>query len=303
MKQPIIDMRSRPAYLHDFFGATPDTAAYDTAVWLNRRVGSLEPEHFRRSYTLPGYLAEIEAAGVSKAVVVGRETPSLTISNDEIATLVAQSDKLVGLGSVDIQQRGEKSAIEEINRAINTFGFRAINIEPGFGEPALQADDPVFFPVYEECLHFDVPVCLMSGPTTPDFAYAQPAAVARLARRYPRLKIICFHGYYPYVNEIVGAAFRYDNIYLVPDMYIFQPGSQLYVEAANSFLADQLLFGSSYPFRAMRQTVDDFAALGFREDVLDKVFYQNAARLLKIDLSATNAASKPASIAASTATA
>ncbi|MGX8882439.1 amidohydrolase family protein [Methylovorus sp. SPW-M1] len=303
MTQPIIDMRSRPAYLHDFFGATPDTPAYDTAKWLNRRVGSHDPEHFRRSYTIEGYLAEIEAAGVSKAVVVGRETPSLTISNDEIATLVGHSDKLIGLGSVDIQQRGEKSAIEEINRAINTFGFRAINIEPGFGEPALQADDPVFFPVYEECLHFDVPVCLMSGPTTPDFAYAQPAAVARLARRYPLLKIICFHGYYPYVNEIVGAAFRYDNIYLVPDMYIFQPGSQLYVEAANSFLADQLLFGSSYPFRAMQQTVQDFAALGFKDEVLDKVFYQNAARLLGVDLLAASAPRQKTAKAASAATA
>ncbi|HSH73511.1 MAG TPA: amidohydrolase family protein [Methylophilaceae bacterium] len=282
MTQKIIDMRSRPAYLHDFFGATPGTAAFETAKWLNRRVGSQDDIHFQRSYTLEGYLKEIADAGVNKAIVVGRETPGLTINNDEIAALVGQSDLLVGLGSVDIQTRGEKDTIAEINRAINTFGFRAINIEPGFGEPALQADNPVFYPVYEECLHFDVPVCLMSGPTTPDFDYAHPNAVARLARRYPQLKIICFHGYYPYVNEIVGAAFRYDNIYLVPDMYIFQPGSQLYVEAANSFLADQLLFGSSYPFREMKQSVEDFAALGFKESVLDKVLYQNAERLLKI---------------------
>jgi len=282
MTQKIIDMRSRPAYLHDFFGATPGTAAFETAKWLNRRVGSRDDTHFQRSYTLQGYLDEIATAGVSKAVVVGRETPSLTIDNDEIATLVAQSQLLMGLGSVDIQSRGEQNTIAEINRAINTLGFRAINIEPGFGEPALQADNPIFYPVYEECLHFDVPVCLMSGPTTPDFDYAHPNAVARLARRYPLLKIICFHGYYPFVNEIVGAAFRYDNIYLVPDMYIFQPGSQLYVEAANSFLADQLLFGSSYPFRAMKQSVEDFAALSFKDNVLDKVFYQNAERLLKI---------------------
>jgi len=282
MIQKIIDMRSRPAYLHDFFGATPNKPEYETAKWLNERVGSKEVEHFKRSYTIEGYLNEIAAAGVNKAVVVGRETPSLTISNEEVAKLVAQSPKLVGLGSVDIQTRGEKSAVAEINIAINQHQFKAINIEPGFGEPALQADDPIFFPVYEECIYHDVPVCLMSGPTTPDFDYAQPSAVARLARKYPALNIICFHGYYPFVNEIIGAAFRYKNIYLVPDMYIFQPGSNLYVEAANAFLGDQLLFGSSYPFRAMKQTVDDFAALGFKESVLDKVFYKNAERLLKI---------------------
>ncbi len=282
MTQKIIDLRSRPAYLHDFFGATPASAGFETARWLNKRVGSVDPDHFQRSYTVEGYLNEIQAAGINKAVVVGRETPSLTIDNDSIAALVQQSPLLIGLGSVDIQARGELTAIAEINRAINQLGFSAINIEPGFGEPALQVDDPVFFPVYEECLHFDVPVCLMSGPTTPDFDYAQPSAVARLARRYPALKIICFHGYYPFVNEIIGAAFRYDNIYLVPDMYIFQPGAQLYVEAANSFLSEQLLFASSYPFRAMKQSVDDFAALGFKDSVLDKVFYQNAERVLRI---------------------
>ena len=282
MTQKIIDLRSRPAYLHDFFGATPGTASFETARWLNKRVGSIDPDHFQRSYTIDGYLNEIQAAGINKAVVVGRETPSLTISNEKIAELVKQSPLLIGLGSVDIQTRGEKNTIIEINRAINEFGFYAMNIEPGFGEPALEADHPLFYPIYEECIHFDVPVCLMSGPTTPDFDYAHPSAVARLARRYPSLKIICFHGYYPFVNEIIGAAFRYENIYLVPDMYIFQPGSQLYVEAANSFLSEQLLFGSSYPFRAMKQTVDDFAALGFKDEVLDKVFYQNAERVLKI---------------------
>lgn len=65
-------------------------------------------------------------------------------------------------------------------------------------------------------------------------------------------------------------------------MYIFQPGSHLYVEAANSFLSEQLLFGSSYPFRAMKQTVDDFISLGFRDEVLDKALYHNAEKLLKI---------------------
>ncbi len=280
----IIDMRSRPAFLHDFFGATPDSPGYETAKWLNQRVGSKNIEHFKRSYTLGGFLAEIEQSGIDKAVVVGRETPSLTINNDEIAALVSKSPKLVGLGSVDIQSRSTENALAEIDRAINQLGFKAINIEPGFAEPALQVDDPVFFPVYEACIAFDVPVCLMSGPTTPDFDYAHPNALARLARRYPALNIICFHGYYPFVNEVIGAALRYTNIYLVPDMYIFQPGSKLYVEAANSFLADQLLFGSSYPFREMKQTVDDFAALGFKDSILDKLFYKTAERVLKVSI-------------------
>jgi hypothetical protein len=36
----VIDMRCRPAYLHDFFGATPGSAGNETAKWLNQRVGT-----------------------------------------------------------------------------------------------------------------------------------------------------------------------------------------------------------------------------------------------------------------------
>jgi predicted TIM-barrel fold metal-dependent hydrolase len=122
----------------------------------------------------------------------------------------------------------------------------------------------------------------MSGPTTPNFEHTDPAPIGRIARQFPNLNIVVYHGCYPYVNEIIGVAFRYENVNLVPDMYIFQPGSNLYVEAANTFLRDQLLFATSYPFRAMRQTVDDFLNLGFNEEVLDKVLYQNAERVLNL---------------------
>jgi predicted TIM-barrel fold metal-dependent hydrolase len=93
---------------------------------------------------------------------------------------------------------------------------------------------------------------------------------------------VIYHGYWPNAQQAVGLAFRYDNVHLVPDMYIFQPGSDAYVQAANSFLSQQLLFGSSYPFRPIRQSIEDFARLGFHESALDDLFYGNAARLFKL---------------------
>ena len=123
----------------------------------------------------------------------------------------------------------------------------------------------------------------MTGPTTPDLAYNDPSAIGRVARRFPRLQLVVHHGAWPRVDEIIGVAFRYDNVTIVPDMYIFQPGGRLYVEAANGALRDQIAFGSSYPFRAMRQSVEDYERLGFHDDALEKVFFANAARLLKVE--------------------
>lgn len=278
----IIDLRSRPAFLHDFYGATPGTNEYEVTKWLNRRVGSKHEEHFVRSLTLEGFIAEVRESGITTAVVVGRDTPSLSIPNDRIREITAPYKELIGIASVDPQTHGIKAALAEIERATKQLGLRGINVEPGFGNPAVAADDAQFLPVYDACAQLGLPIFIMSGPTTPNFTHTDPAPIGRIARQFPDLNIVVYHGCYPYVNEVIGIAFRYENVHLVPDMYLFQPGSNLYVEAANSFLRGQLLFATSYPFRAMRQTVDDFLNLGFKDEVLDDVLYKNAERILKL---------------------
>ncbi|MDB5461185.1 MAG: amidohydrolase 2 [Caulobacteraceae bacterium] len=280
----IIDMRSRPSFLHDFYGKTPGTKAYDTARWLNRRTGSHDDEHFARSQTVEAFVQEVRDAGIDQAVVVGRDTPALRHSNEEIRDLVSPFRELIGLGSVNPQSQSPKTNAHEIEKAVRQYGLAGINIEPGFGDPPLKPDHPVLFPVYEACQALGVPVFLMSGPTSPSLEYTDPAPVGRVASAFPDLQIVCFHGFYPYVNEIIGVAFRHPNVFVVPDMYIFLPGGGLYVEAANGFLRDQLLFGTSYPFRAMKQTVDDFLQLGWKDEVLDGILHGNAARVLKLQV-------------------
>lgn len=277
--QKVIDMRSRPSFLHDFYGATPGTKEYEVVKWLNRRVGSKDDEHFTRSKTVEGYVKEIRETGITTAVVVGRDIPGIRHSNDQISEITGGHKELVGIGSV-----GMNGSVAEVERAIKTLGLKGINLEPGFGSTPMKADDPLLYPIYDACDQLGVPVCIMSGPTSPSLELTDPAPVGRIARAFPNLSIVCYHGFYPYVNEIIGVAFRYENVYLVPDMYIFQPGGNLYVEAANGCMKDQLMFGSSYPFRAMGQSLEDYRKLGFREDVLDQVLYQNAKRVLKLEI-------------------
>jgi predicted TIM-barrel fold metal-dependent hydrolase len=279
----VIDLRCRPAYLHDFFGATPGSPEFETARWLNRRVGTRgDDAHFTRSLTKDGFLAEIRDTGLTRAVVVGRHTPSQHLPNNRIHEIVSGHEELIGIGSVDPILQGERGAIEEIERAVGPLGLKGIDIEPGFGVPPRHPDDRVYWPIYERLQELDVPLFLMTGPTTPDPRFNDPSGVAVIAAAFPRLKIGIYHGYWPLVQEIIGVAFRHANVHLIPDMYLFQPGQEAYVKAANSFLADQFLFGSSYPFRPIRQSIDDYAAAGFRDDVLERVFSTNAVRLLKL---------------------
>ncbi|MDR1976639.1 MAG: amidohydrolase family protein [Campylobacteraceae bacterium] len=276
----IIDMRCRPAYLHDFFGATVGNKAYEAAIWLNKRVGTRgDLEHFTPSLSKEGFLEEVKKGGLSHAVVVGRRTPDQQISNDFLHEITNDHKELLAIGGVDPALDGIDESIKEIDRIVGELGLAGVDIEPGFAHPPRHPDDEIYFPVYEHLASKKIPLALMSGPTTPNPVFNDPAHLAKIAQTFPSLPIICYHGYYPNTAALVGVAFRYENIFPVPDMYGFLAGSEIFIKAGNTFLQDQLLFGSSYPFRPIRQSIDDFIAFGFDEDILEKLLYKNAARI------------------------
>lgn len=279
----VIDLRCRPAYLHPFFGGVPGSPEHNVARWLNHRVGTRGADnHFERSLTPEGFLAEVREAGLHKAVVVGRHTPSQHLPNDTIHGIVHDHAELLGIGAVEPALQGIEGALKEIDRAIDVLGLAGIDLEPGFAEPARHPDDALYWPIYEHLQKRGIPLFLMSGPTTPDPSYNDPARLAAVARAFPTLQIVVYHGYWPNVQQAIGVAFRYENIHLVPDMYLFLPGSEGYVQAANGFLAEQLLFGSSYTFRPIRQSIEDAQRLGLKDEVVEKFFSGNAERLFKL---------------------
>ncbi|GEP06166.1 MULTISPECIES: amidohydrolase family protein [Methylobacterium] len=282
---PIVDMRSRPTFLHPFFGATPDTKEYGVVRWLNRRVGSRDVDHFARAKGVDGFIAEMDDAEITAAVMVARSVPGVRVSNDDLAAVAAKSpDRLIGIASVDPVELGREMAVAEATRAVRDLGLKGINLDAGFYAEPLRASDDRLMPLYELCQALEVPAFIMSGPTTPDLAYNDPAAVDVVARTFPRLKIVCSHGFYPRISEIVTVAFRNENVFVSPDMYTFSPGGGLYVEAANGFMKDQFLFGSSYPFRPMRQGVQDFQALGLSQEAYENATFRNANRLFNLGL-------------------
>ena len=282
----IVDMRNRPSWLHKFFGSTPGTPEYDVVKWLNKRVGThpADIEHFTKSPDMAKFAAEMDAADISVAVMVARSTPTVRVSNEDVAAAQNQSKgRLIGVASVDPIHLGAKKALEDAEHAIKTLKLHGLNIDAGFYEKAMKADDPVLLPLYELCQGLGVPAFILSGPTTPDLTLNDPFAIDRVAAQFPKLQIVVCHGCYPHVDAMVAVAFRRENVFVSPDMYMFSPGGKLYIEAANGFMQDQYVFGTSYPFRPMKQSVADLRAIGLSKTSLEKASYKNACRLLKLD--------------------
>ena len=237
------------------------------------------------------FFDEMDAAGIDQAVVLGRNSPGVSmgrkfnpafIRNETIAELQDKYPRrFIGIAGIDCTNTVHDGAMET-ERAIRQLGLKGIFLEPGRGL-GVGPDDERLFPIYEKCLELNVSVNVMSGPFAgPDIDATNPLYIDRLATRYPELRIICGHGNYPYVQEILGVALKHPNIYVSPDMYIFAPGGQGYVMAANSLLQDQIVFGSSYPLMPLGQAVYDSKHLGFEKNILEKYFFENARKALGI---------------------
>jgi predicted TIM-barrel fold metal-dependent hydrolase len=131
-----------------------------------------------------------------------------------------------------------------------------------------------------------MPIVLMAGGGAgPDITYTAPECLDRMLADFPRLTVVCSHGGWPWVQEVLHVAFRRPNLFLCPDMYLYElPGMDDYIRAANGFLRDRMLFGTAYPFCPLPDYVAWFRALPLKPDALEAMLWRNANRLLGLGL-------------------
>lgn len=277
----VIDFRLRPpvrGYL--------DLVMYAKAErrdGITRQHG-MEPAASAQAKSMDMLLAEMDEAGVTCGVVMGRYSGLYgTVSNEDVAYIVnTWPGRFVGVGAVDPSNR--RQAIRQIDEAL-AMGLKGINLEPGSYPEAMYADDRRLYPIYAYCEDRGIPVSVMAGGSAgPDLSYTDPIHIDRVAGDFPDLRIAITHGAWPWVHQILHVAFRRPNVYLSPDQYLCgMPGSDDYLRAANGFLSDRFLYASSYPFIGVKRYRDWFGTLPIDPAVLPKLMYANAARFLGLD--------------------
>lgn len=275
---PIIDFRLRPP-LKGFLGMV----MYAEAARRDRitRQHGMEPAPSAQAKSMPMLLQEMDAAGVTLGVVMGRYSGVYgSVSNQDVADIVkAHPGRFIGIGSVDPGDR--KNAFKQIDEAL-ALGLKGINIEPGAYPTPMYADDRRLYPIYAYCEDRGIPVVVMAGGSAgPDLSYTVPVHIDRVAGDFPALRIAISHGGWPWVHEILHVAFRRLNVYLSPDQYLCNmPGMNDYIAAANGFLSERFLYASSYPFVSVKQYADWFRKLPIRPELMEQLQYRNAARFL-----------------------
>jgi predicted TIM-barrel fold metal-dependent hydrolase len=276
----IIDFRIRPPY-KSFLKAAMYSGA-DRRDRITRAI-DLEPSPAAQQQSVDLLIQEMDAAGITYGVVVGRNSGSLgSIDNAVVKEFCdAHPSRFIPVASIDPTNR--KRAVEAIDDALRS-GFKALNIEPGGATPPLHTDDRRLYPIYAYCEDRGVPLILMTGGNAgPDLSYTSPERLDRVLGDFPTLRIVSSHGNWPWVDQILHVAFRRTNLYLSPDYLLSNmPGMNEYVKAADGWLADRMLYASAFPFAPVKGYLDWFRTLPIRSASLEKIMWDNAANLLKL---------------------
>ncbi|CCJ48664.1 amidohydrolase family protein [Bordetella parapertussis] len=286
---PILDMRLRPP----------------VPAWTKGSVFRTAMHYPRHNLTFKGACSawledvgllfeEMDSAGIRYGVAMGRASSGAGnlggVANQDIVDLLATyPDRFLGFLGVDLDNIA--GSLAEIRELAGAPGVKGISIEPGSARVPRWSDDKTLDPVYELALELKLPVSislsgLLSALAGHDITWSSPVSIQRVAQRYPDLKIVVSHAAWPYADEMVVVALACPNIYVSPDLYASTRGmicADSYVKGANMFLEDRTLFGTAYPVKDIQDSLRDFLQLGWREDIIHKVLWTNAARLLGVD--------------------
>jgi uncharacterized protein len=267
---------------------TPQSGAFFSKLMENRGVSaSGSVEEFFSTIAAAGVTTAVSVSGNNPVIKIGRiSMPDRTASNDLMAQLQREHPgRFIGVAGIDAGNKFH-DALHEIGRC-HDMGLRVAFIEPGHS-PGCDLDDRRLYPIYDKCLALDMTLIPQtSGPTGGrNIDYANPRHLDQVAEDFPDLRIVAGHACYPFVREAIIVAARRENVYLSPDSYLFDMGTEDWVKAVNSDhygIGNRFLFGSAYPAVELGPYVKKFLSLPWRPELLPDLLYRNALRAFDLE--------------------
>ncbi|TSI18581.1 amidohydrolase family protein [Brevibacterium aurantiacum] len=209
------------------------------------------------------------------------------VSSEKIAQKAAEhNDVLIPFGSVDPHNVAE--AVARVQDLAVNYGVRGMKFHP-----SLQGVDPSdrkYYPIYEACAEQGLVALFHTGQTgigagLPGgrgikLRYSDPMLLDDVAADLPELTMIFAHPSVPWADASISIATHKANVYI--DLSGWSPKyfpPQL-TRAIGSMLRTKTLFGSDFPLITPERWINDFEALGIREDAVPLIMKDNAVRVL-----------------------
>ncbi|AZB57443.1 amidohydrolase [Cereibacter sphaeroides] len=286
----LIDFSSRPPH-PDFSPPAPHLENYRRVYRASERRSAASDA----AQGLDSWLETYERLGARHVVLKARDlttTFGFRISNEAVAEFIrAHGPRYVGFAGVDPWQ---EDAVDRFDHAIRHLGLRGLNLQ--CFELKMRPDDERLFPLYEKAIELDVPVnihCGINFSTHTSMALGRPEYLDNVMVRYPELRAVASPPGWPWVQELIGVAWRHPNLSI--GVLAVRPkllakahsGYEPLLQYGRTLLKEKIIFGSAFPMMPVETALAELDGLGLDADTRRLWLHDNAARLLGLDTAAT----------------
>jgi len=225
----------------------------------------------------------MDAAGIDRVLLSAWHRPgSWVITNDQVATFTqAYPERFIGVAAVDLEH--PLAAVRELDRAVSELGFRALRVVPWLWNRA--PNDKFYFPLYVKCIELDIPFCTQvghTGPLMPSETGRPVPYLDEVALVFPELRIVAGHIGHPWTDEMIGVAWKHDNVFIDTSAYLPRYYPPQLIHYLKTYGRDKVLFGTNFPQLSFAKCVEQVEALGLPADVRARFLHANAEAVFKL---------------------
>jgi len=103
-----------------------------------------------------------------------------------------------------------------------------------------------------------------------------------VAAAHPGLTVVAAHFGWPWHLDLVAIALHKTNVFIDISGWSPRRIPPEVIGELRGRLSGQFLWGSDFPFFTPERCLAEFRDLGLKDEVMDKVLYGNAARILRL---------------------
>lgn len=213
------------------------------------------------------------------------------LSNDFVAAIVKRHPKRFAFfASVD---PWKSDAVPQLERAVKELGAIGAKFHPSLQD--FYPSDERHFRLWEKAAELGIPCLFHTGTSGIGAGQpggqgikldpARPIHLDIVAARFPQLNIIAAHFGWPWHLELIAMSLHKSNIYIELSGWSPRYYPEELVREIGGRLQDRTLFGSDYPFLKPARVLEELDDLQLKPEAKVKIVRENAARLLKLELS------------------
>jgi uncharacterized protein len=233
----------------------------------------------------PAQLVEMmDQAGVDRVLLCAWHRPGTwIITNDTIAEFVQEfPQRFVGVATVNLEKPVE--AVRELERAVKDLGFKALRVVPWlWNRPP---NDKFYFPLYVTCIELDIPFCTQvghTGPLMPSETGRPVPYLDEVALTFPDLRIVAGHIGHPWTDEMIGVAWKHENVFIDTSAYAPRYYPAQLVHYLITYGQDKVLFGTNFPQLSWEKCVQQVQAMNLPLEIQAKFLGGNARRVFRLE--------------------